>query len=115
MRQSGLSSLARALGQAEERGVFAEAGEVFLPLPLVLDAQQVDDVGVREHVVEVVRDRAAELLELARHERARADERDARAELEQRVDVRARDAAEEDVAEDGDVQPGDAPLASRGW
>ena len=52
----------------------------------------------------------AELLEVARHERARADERDARAELEQRVDVRAGDAAEKDVADDGDVQAGDAAL-----
>ena len=52
----------------------------------------------------------AELLELARHQRARADERDVRAELEQRVDVRARDAAEEDVADDRDVQPGDRPF-----
>ena len=54
-----------------------------------------------------MRDGDAELLELARHQRARADERDARAEFQQAEDVRARDAAEEDVADDRDVQSGD--------
>ena len=56
----------------------------------------------------------AQLLEIARHQRARPDERDARAEFEQGKNIRARDAAEKDVADDGDVQSGDASLAFRG-
>ncbi len=56
MRQSGLQLRGAGFGQAEEGGVFAEAGEIFLPLPLVLDAQEVDDVGVGQHGIEIVRD-----------------------------------------------------------
>src|SRR5580693_5757002 len=47
--RTGLEVLGTLLGEAEERGVFAEAGEVFLALPLVLDAQQVDDVDFGQH------------------------------------------------------------------
>ena len=75
----------------------------------MLDAQEVDHVHRFEHVVDAPDDLDAHALEHARHQRARADERDPRAELEQAPDVRARDAAEEDVADDGDVQAGDAP------
>ena len=107
----GLEPRGALLGEAEEGGVFAEAGEVFLALALVLDAQEVDDVDLGQDGVDVVRDADAQLLELARDERAGADERDARAELEQRPDVRAGDAAEEDVADDGDVEAGDAAEA----
>ena len=50
----------------------------------------------------------AEVLELARDERRRADEGDARTEFGEGVDIRAGDAAEEDVADDDDVDAGDA-------
>ena len=50
----------------------------------------------------------AELLELARDQRARADQRDPRAQFQERENIRARDAAEKNVADDRDMQPGDA-------
>lgn len=97
---AGLQFFRTLFCEAEKHGVFAGAGKVFLPLPLVLDAQKVDDVGIGQHGVDVVRDGAAHAFKLARDERAGADERDARAELEQRPDVRARDATEQNVADD---------------
>ena len=42
----GLGPGQAGLGQAEQAGVFAEAGKHRLALALVLDAQEVDDVGV---------------------------------------------------------------------
>ena len=67
-------------------------------------------VGIGKHLVDLVRNFDAEFFKLARHERARSDQRDARAELEQTENVRARDAAKQNVADDRDVQPGDASL-----
>ena len=49
----------------------------------------------------------AKFLKLARHERARADQGHARAQFEQAENIRARDAAEENVADDRDMQSGD--------
>ena len=56
--QRVLAQPRRALdGEAVARGVLAQAREQRLALALALDAQQVDDVEVGEHVVEVVRHR----------------------------------------------------------
>ena len=44
----------RALfGQAEKADVFAEAGEIFLALTLVLDAQEIYHIGCRQDLVDV--------------------------------------------------------------
>ena len=64
---------------------------------------------VGEHVVDAPDHGHAHALEDAGDEGGRADEGDLRAELEQAPDVGARDAAEEDVADDGDVEAVDAP------
>ena len=93
---------------SEEPGVFAEAGEIAALLAFELDAEQVDDVGVGEGVLEVVADADADLLEFARDERGRSGEGDVRAELDEAPDVAARDAAVEDVAHDDHVQALDA-------
>ena len=69
----------------------------------LLDAQQVDDVGVLE-VGEVVLDRDAHLLDAARHERGRRDQRDVHAEHPEAHDVAAGDAAVQDVADDEDLE-----------
>ena len=90
--------------QAEERPVFADTREGGEPLALVLDAEQIDDVSVGEGVVDVVCHAATHLLEDAWHERRRAAERDVRAELGQRPNVRAGHAAVKNVAKNGDVQ-----------
>ena len=57
-----------------------------------------------QHGVEVVADLDAQFAEDIGHERGRADQRDARAELAQRPDIGARHAAEEDVAADDDME-----------
>ena len=72
---------------AEEAGVFAEAGEVAALLAFELDAEQVDDVGFGEGVLEVVADADADLLEFARDERGGSGERDVRAELDELNDT----------------------------
>ena len=88
-----------------------ESGKIFLSLPFVLDAEQIHHIGGRQHLVEFVRHRHAELLKLARHQCARPDQRDPRAQFQERKDVRARDPAEKNVADDRDMQTGDrAPL-----
>ena len=69
--------------------------------------KQIDDIGSRQDFVDVVRNGDAEFFELARHQRARPDQRHARAEFQQAEDIRARDAAEENVADDRDMQTGD--------
>ena len=99
------------LGQAKQADVFAEPGKIFFALTFVLDAQQIHDISGRQDVVDLVGNLDTQLFKLARHERAWADQRDARAELEQAEDIRARDATEEDVADDRDVQPGDFAFA----
>ena len=52
----------------------------------------------------VVRHRDSELLKVARHQRARPDERDARAHFQEREDVRPRDPAEKNVADNRDME-----------
>ena len=90
---------------APARRVLAQARHVVRALlhPLVLHAQDVDDVGVADRV-DVGRRLAAQRLDPARQERRRPDERHARADERERLDVRARDARVEDVADDRDVQ-----------
>ena len=75
-------------------------------LPFVLDAQEHHGVRLGERVLHVVRDaHAREGEKFFGNERRRTRERDFDAELGQAVNVRARDAGEEDVAEDGDFFP----------
>ena len=52
-----------------------------------------------------------ELFEFARHPHGRAAERDARAEFAEQVDIRARHAAVQNVAEDRDVPAFELSLA----
>src|ERR1041385_5583394 len=92
------------LGQAKQRGVFDNAGKVFFALTFVLDAQKIYNVGIREDIVDLVRNADAEFLELARHQRAGANQCDARAKFEQTKNVRARHATEQNVSDDDDVE-----------
>ena len=73
----------------------------------MLNAQQIDHVGCRQDFIDPMRNGDAELLEIARHQRAGTDQRDARAEFREAKNIRARDAAEQNVADDHDVQSGD--------
>ena len=98
------------LVESEQGGVFIEAGEHRLALALVLDAQQVDDVGIGDGLLDIVGHPTAHLLEQARHERAGAAERHVRAEFGQRPDVGAGHPAVENVAQNGDVEPFDLPF-----
>ena len=106
IRQSGFKSFARSFVRPKS-GCIRRAREIFFALPLVLDAKEIHHVGVGQDVVDLVRDGDAEFFELARHERARADQRHARAEFEQPENIRARDAAKKDVADDRDMETGD--------
>jgi hypothetical protein len=81
----------------------------------VLDAQEVDDVGVGDGFGDVVGDAAAHLFEDFWDEGGGAAEGDFGAEFGEGPDVGAGDAAVEDVAEDGDVEAFDfAPLLANG-
>ena len=95
-------------GEAEERDVFAEAGEVFLALALVLDPQEVHDIHFGEDIVEAVSDADAEFFKAFRDQRGRAYECHFGAEFEEAENVGAGDAAEEDVTDDGNMESLDA-------
>ena len=97
--------------QAEQGRILARGGEHGLALPLVLDAEEVDDVGPAQGVLDVPGDAAAEAFEGLGDERGRAAEGDVGTQLAEGPDVGTRDAAVEDVAEDGDLEAGDAALA----
>ena len=107
----GLSRcLARLLRQAEQADVSAEARETLsCRCRSCWIRQKVDDIARSgRNVLDLVRDLGAELSRTPRGtRRAWADERDARAELEQTENVRARDATEQNIADDRDVQAGD--------
>jgi hypothetical protein len=49
-------------GEAEEGDILAQAGEVFLALALVLDAEEVYDIHFGENIVEAVADADAEFF-----------------------------------------------------
>jgi len=100
----GLAFLKARHVQAEEGDVLAHGGEEAALLTFVLNAQEHDDIGVGQDRIEVVRDLHAKFRKDFRHQRGRADQRHARAELGQRPNIRARHAAEEDIAANHDVQ-----------
>ena len=100
----GFQFFRAGLGKAEEGDIFAQAGEVFLALALVLDAEEVDDISLGEDFVDAVADADTELFKAFRDEGRRADQRDFRAEFEEAEDVRAGNAAEENIADDGDIE-----------
>src|SRR5436189_5823359 len=77
----------------------------------MLDPQKIYDIGLGQHVIDFVRNFDSEFYKLAWHKRARSDQRDARAELKQPEDVRARDAAKENVTNDSDVEHGECRSA----
>src|SRR5437870_9499370 len=79
----------------------------------MLNAQQIHYVGIGKDVIDGVRNFDAQFLELTRHQCARTDEGNARAKFHETENVRACDSAEENVANNQDVQPGDfsTPLA----
>src|SRR6185437_4444960 len=85
--------------QNEKLCVFIDARKHRLTLALMLDAQQMDDVRFPNRLVHVVSHAAAHLLKSFWNERGRAAKRYLCAELYQRPNVRARDAAVKDVAE----------------
>ena len=99
------------LGETPDPRVLPQRREEAALLPLALEAQGDDRVGAVEGTVEVrlvlhaAREIAAAPRE--RHERRRSGERDRRTEGHERVDVRARDAAVEDVADDDDPTAGE--------
>ena len=96
--------------QAKQTRVFAQTGKHALALPFVLDAQQIDDIGIGDRFIDVVGDAAAHLLEDFRDEGGWAAQRDVGTEFRQRPDIGTGDATVEDVAENRDVQSGDFPL-----
>ena len=95
-------------GEADEAGVFADAGEGGTGEAFELDAEHVDDVDLVEDGVEIVRDGdvviATHFFDVAGDEGAGADEGDFGPELAQAVDVGTSDAGVGDVADDGDVE-----------
>ena len=100
------------LGEAEVLRVLVERGEEVGALPLALDAEHHDDVRIAHALIKPGVELGAEGAELGRHEGRRPDQTDGGAERAERVQVRARHAAVEDVAHDGDRQPRDAPEVS---
>ncbi len=90
-------------------------GKYSLTLAFVLDAQKVHHIGFWQHILDLVRNLGAKFLKLARHKRAWPDQRHARTQLEQAENIRARNAAEQNVADDRHVQSCNFSSASREW
>ena len=91
--------------EAEDAGVFARRREETALHALELDAQDFDDVRVLDRILDaLVHDDARLLVEEARQERLRTGDVDFHAHLAHAVDIGARDAAVQDVAEDGDLE-----------
>src|SRR5437667_12411780 len=72
----------------------------------MLNPKQIHHVGSRQDFVDVVRNRDTHPFKLTRHQRTRSDQSYARAKFEQTKDIRTRDAAKEDVANDNDMKSG---------
>lgn len=91
--------------EAELGPVFTDAGEHAVALPLVLDAKEIHHVGVTKGLPHIPADAAAEPLKDARDQRGRSAEGDLGAQLVEGPDVGAGHPAEQDVANDGDLEP----------
>src|SRR5205814_4342285 len=65
--------------QAEEPSVLIDSVKICLALAFVLKPQEIHDIGIWKYIVDLVRNFDIEFFELARHQRARSDQRDARA------------------------------------
>ena len=91
-------------GEPVAGGVLAQRGQQRLDLALLLHAQEVDDVGLGQHPVEVVADRDRPARQVRREQRRRRDQRDLGAEQGEREHVGARHARVLHVADDGDAQ-----------
>ena len=105
---SGLSRAARSAVSPQRAEYSRSVGNrtsAPWPMSLELDAQQIHDVDVGQHIVEVVRHGDRPAVEPRRHQRGRTDERDVATEGAERGDVAARDARVRDVADDRDATP----------
>src|SRR5450759_3044444 len=108
--ESGPSATAESLStprcgrQAEQLEVLLVGREAEAAAALLLDAQNHDDVGPFDGLLDARHDARARALDLAGQERRRAEERDTRAHLRQKRHVRARDTAVRDVAADRNSQ-----------
>ena len=101
--------------EAEEVEILADRRHEAALHALGLQAQHHDDVDVFEALRHVVEDLDAEALDLGRQQRARRDDAHARAHGVEQMDVRARDAAVQDVAADRDRRPCEAAPCGGGW
>ena len=99
-------------GEAEELEVLPDRRERHPALPLELDAQHHDDVGIADRLRQAVGDLDAHALDLRGHHGARSADHDRGAHLGQQMDVRAHHAAVLDVAEDRDAQAVEAALVA---
>ena len=110
------SRRARSPGQAVGGGVFAEGREERFGHALPLQPQQVDDVELGQHRVEVVGDLDRPAGQRRRQQRRRGHQGDLGPQGGEGQHVGAGHPAVADVADDGDVQAleGRAPSAARG-
>src|SRR5690349_1171479 len=99
------------LGHAEHLEVLAQRGEIGALHAFELNPQQHHHVGVGHSFVHVARDVDAEPPDFRRNERRRTTDPDLGAHLREQVNVRAQHAAVQQVADDGHLQPLQAPLA----
>src|SRR5947209_8098594 len=102
-----LLSFAALFREAKETDVFAQAREIFLPLPLVLNPKQIHDVRRLKNFIELMAHGHAELFKFPRYQSAWTDERDPRAKLQERENIRARDATEKNVPNNHNMQSRD--------
>ena len=107
----GLGGAQFVVIEPEEMEIFAGRRHEGAVHALALQPQHHHDVDVGEPLGHVVKDLDAEPLDLGRQQGARRDDPHARPHRVQQRDVRARDAAVQDVAADRDGEPAEPALA----
>ena len=96
--------------KSKKRTIFADARKGRKPLTLMLNAEQVNKVRIRESLIDIISHAAAHFFEDARNERRRATKRDVCPQFSQRPDVRPGDAAVQNIPKNGDVEAADVAL-----
>src|SRR2546425_933927 len=99
------------LRHPEDIEILAKRGEEGALHPFELNAQEHDDVGVLDGLLDRARRAHAEARDIGRDQRGRTAYPDVGVKLGQQVNVRSQHAAVQQISDDRDLQPGDPFLA----
>ncbi len=102
-----LQLLGTVFGESKETNVFVQAREIFPALTLDLNAQQINHVGGFQYVIQSTNNVDSDGFKAAGNQCARSNQRHVRSQFFERPDVRARYAAEQNIAHNRNIESGD--------